>query len=464
MDSASAAAGIRLWHGGSQVAGEIRLTPDALAVEFIPAVALSPGTDYELRVDASVRDVLGSPIAETASAPFQTEESTATIGALSIIGHRYPRLDQLVTPTRLAVGQSIDLYASTGGLALFNSAPVHWTSSAPSIVHVTERSSSSFAIETGMRVGSALVTVEAAGFSGSLLVEVFNSVTRGTLAAAPVYVDRYNSVWRQRADGADAVKLFDASELPADSTLCVDNITASCYWSPHMFAVSPTGGMAVTRASDIGGVWIKEGVGGALRQVNAPGERGAGHSPAWSPSGDRLAYWFDVFPQAITELRVVNFDGSGQRVLARVPYETSPPIIGDPSWASRTTGGVSFVWHPDGERLLIASPEGTVQTRIDGSGTSPYLNGYQPGPWFPDGQVQFVFQQAQPPKYGNRVFRATGEGVVDVDSGFDVEYRPIDISPDGLFMADLGYVYTMNRSALTEVTGYQLEHLIGFAR
>jgi hypothetical protein len=172
--------------------------------------------------------------------------------------------------------------------------------------------------------------------------------------------------------------------------------------------------------------------------------------------GDRLAYWFDFFPQAITELRVVNFDGSGQRVLARVPYETNPPIIGDPSWASRTTGGASFVWHPDGERLLIASPEGTVQTRIDGSGTSPYLNGYQPGPWFPDGQFQFVFQQAQPPKYGIRVFRATGEGVVDVDSGFDVEYRPIDISPDGLFMADLGYVYTMNRSALTE--GDWLQH------
>jgi hypothetical protein len=97
-----------------------------------------------------------------------------------------------------------------------------------------------------------------------------------------------------RAAGGEAVQLMDASELPRDSTLCRGNITPSCYWFPHMFAVGPTGRVAVTRASDIGGVWIKDGAGATPRQVNSPAERGAAHDPAWSPSGDLLAYWFDL--------------------------------------------------------------------------------------------------------------------------------------------------------------------------
>jgi hypothetical protein len=124
------------------------------------------------------------------------------------------------------------------------------------------------------------------------------------------------------------------------------------------------------------------------------------------------------------------------------------------------------VWHPDGERLLIATAEGTVQTRIDGSGTLPYLAGYHPGPWFPDGRVQFVIGMRVEPLPGHepiRIYQATAEGVVDQDTGFYAEYPPIDVSNDGLAMADWGSVFTMNRRASVLVTGYDLEHLIGFA-
>ena len=476
VDSASAVAGVGLWQGGSQVGGETRLTPDGLRIAFVPLVVLSPGTDYELRVGAGVRDVRGAPIGGTLSVPFRTDGADAPggdgtdapLGTLAIVGHEYPWVNRLVNPVRLTVGQSIDLYATTGGLELFSSAPMRWTSSNPEVVRVTERQTSGFAIETGVSPGRATVEVVAEGLRARLLVQVFDSVQPVELAAAQVYVDRYNSVWRQRTTGGEAVQLMDASELPRDSTLCRGNITPSCYWFPHMFAVSPAGRVAVTRASDIGGVWIKDGAGATPRQVNSPAERGAAHDPAWSPNGDLVAYWFDFYPEGVTELRIVNSDGTGQRVLSRVPYDTnSAPPGTDGMWASRPPGGPSFIWHPDGQRLLIWAPEGTIQTRIDGSGTSPYLAGYHPGPWFPGGEVQFVFRvRVKPyPEYEPfRVHRATAQGVVDLNTGFDAEYPPIDVSPDGLFMADWGGVFTMNRRASVVVTGYHEEHLIGFAR
>ncbi|MCU0620499.1 MAG: Ig-like domain-containing protein, partial [Gemmatimonadales bacterium] len=59
--ASDAAGAIRLFSGGEEVAGTVRVDGEAaVIVDFEPATPLVANTDYELRVDASLRDVLGT--------------------------------------------------------------------------------------------------------------------------------------------------------------------------------------------------------------------------------------------------------------------------------------------------------------------------------------------------------------------------------------------------------------------
>jgi hypothetical protein len=283
------------------------------------------------------------------------------------------------------------------------------------------------------------------------------------------WTDHRGDVWREPVLGGVGFRVFAVAELPGDRTLCNGGWGPRCYFPEHEFATTPDGQIAITRASGIGGVWIKN-LGATPRRVNDPAERGAAHGPAWSLDGRRLAYWFDYFDQAMTELRVVNRDGTGSRVLLRMPYDTTYPPCGPPcimDWGSKRLGPNAVVWHADGQRLLMATSEGTQQVPISGAAPSMYLAGFHPGPWFPNGQTQFVIDLERAPT-GNplvsdyRVFRADAAGIVRRASEFQTSLPPIAISPDGLLMADQDSVYPLNRRDGFEVTGS--DHLLGFAR
>jgi hypothetical protein len=64
---------VRLLRGGEAVAGTVRMNGEAdVMADFEPATPLVANTDYELRVDASLRDVLGTALEAPVAVPFTT--------------------------------------------------------------------------------------------------------------------------------------------------------------------------------------------------------------------------------------------------------------------------------------------------------------------------------------------------------------------------------------------------------
>ena len=459
--------GVHLLSAGRDVTGTVQFSPDGLQVDFVPDARLSANTSYELRVDADVRDVLGSPLGAPVRVPFVTGTTDEPVFAVDIAGFAFPWQNSYVNYVRLEIGQTIALQSFAIRVGTFASrVPTRWSSSNPGVLRVTEQSPG-VAFEQGVAEGEAVVRAEIEGHVAEIRVRV-GPLPPG-IADAHVWVERGPGVWRESVlGGSDRYQVLGIAQLPADGTLCDGRLGPRCYFPEHEFAATFDGRIAVTRLSDIGGVWVKDAPGAVVRRVNAPAERGAAHGPAWSLDGSRLAYWFDFFSQAVTELRVVNRDGSEPRVLLRTPYDTTyRPSPGIMDWATRRVGGAPIVWHADGRRLLMATPEGTLQVPVDGSAASLYLAGLHPGPWFADGRTQYVtsvqrLSTDNPPRF--QVFRADAAGVVDLASEFHAAFPPIAISPDGRLVANWGYAYPVDRSEYFEVTGYEIEHVLGFAR
>jgi hypothetical protein len=462
MDAASAAAGVGLRTNGASVRGEVIVAPGGLAVEFVPADPLVATADYELIVEESVRDALGANLERSVRVPFRTGATSAAVRFVTIGGYRYPWFGAFKDFQRLAVGDSVGVYAVANGFFWDGlvGLTARWSSSDPTVVQVVAPESTQgpgLALLRALRPGQVTLRVELGGVVTERQVSVYGPIPADRVSG--ILLDVANGangyLFRMRPDGSDATLLVNAwAELPDDNTDCAPFGWGSsdCYNPVHEFAVAPDGAIAITRASEDGSVWVKAGAEGAMRRITSDGDRGAAYHPAWSPDGGRLAYWFDLAPQGSAELRVVNADGSGQRVLRRVSYD--PRQL---EWAERPFGGSEFLWHPDGTRLLVASEQGTLQVATDGSGSSVYLAGFQPGPWFPDGRTQFVTEQA---RGVTRVYRADASGRVDLASAIS-SLVPVAVSPDGRLL--LGQDRSLYSADLTSYLPLRIAGSISFA-
>jgi hypothetical protein len=102
---AAAAEAVRLLRGGEVVAGTVRLNGEAdVVVEFAPTTRLSASTAYELRVDGSLRDVLGGTLETPVAVPFTTgvtvEAPTAGLELVYTDGSRWYLPKTVVVYTR----------------------------------------------------------------------------------------------------------------------------------------------------------------------------------------------------------------------------------------------------------------------------------------------------------------------------------------------------------------------------
>jgi dipeptidyl aminopeptidase/acylaminoacyl peptidase len=180
-------------------------------------------------------------------------------------------------------------------------------------------------------------------------------------------------IWLTNADGSDQRQLTDGSEPK---------------WSPDGTQI------AFARVDDFNAaynVWVISVDGTGLRRVSTA----FATEPAWSPDGTRLAY------TGLDGISVVGVDGTNPRTIVG-----PAGLVGSPAWS------------PDGHQIAFSRHPATGQlselyvVNTDGSGERQVTHGALDGlpSWSPDG-TQLVFQRIQPSDFSFRLY------VVDSDGG-----------------------------------------------
>ena len=175
MDAATVTRSVHLERAGTAVAGEVRLIAGGLAVEFLPTDALAPQADYDLRIDADARDVLGQAMGSDTRVSFRTSESndssTAPGADTSAVQyqalrvypsrHNVPGWDNPTAggfwqPRALFVGDTLWLAARGSGVQSSSDAiRAQWQSSAPAVLRVVVSADLTEAIAVAVAPGDA---------------------------------------------------------------------------------------------------------------------------------------------------------------------------------------------------------------------------------------------------------------------------------------------------------------------
>ena len=169
-------------------------------------------------------------------------------------------------------------------------------------------------------------------------------------------------------------------------------------------------------------IFVMDADGGNRRQVTSG--PGVAQMPAWSPGGERIAYYGSARGQGgdLFGLFVIALDGSGERF-----YGGDGSIDSEPAWSP--DGGViavaSRARDGSGEGLQLLDPDSGVRSRLtSGDDTSPT--------WSPDGgRVAFVrFADGE---FAIHVVNRDGSGIRRVAAPASDVAVPIAVrwSPDG---------------------------------
>jgi hypothetical protein len=171
------------------------------------------------------------------------------------------------------------------------------------------------------------------------------------------------------------VRLFPFGNLfvlSADGTETrVTSLDASLHTRAMGGSLSPDGSKVVYAVYSLGPsrIYVVDASGGPPRAL-LPEVRTGQYLPTFSPDGSQIAYFADSSGDA-ADLRVMNADGSGSRVL----------------FTDRRFYGLHMdhlVWSPDGTRLAFDADGEIYTVGADGSGLTRVIHGEDPQ-WSPDG-------------------------------------------------------------------------------
>ena len=158
-------------------------------------------------------------------------------------------------------------------------------------------------------------------------------------------------------------------------------------------------------------IWTANADGTDLRQLTSNSD--ADRHPAWSPDGTKIAFASDRAPgTALSDLYVMNADGSGQTAL------TNTPTV-DEDYPS---------WSPDGTKIAFSRDGDIATVSAEGTGLVPLTATeqieFEPD-WSPDG-TRIVYRSGI--NADDEIWRmnANGTGVTNIsNTGPAVEERPV---------------------------------------
>ena len=472
MDASSVTRSVHLERAGTAVAGEVRPIANGLAVEFLPTEALAPQADYELRIDADARDVLGQAMGSEARLLFRTSASSDssaipgadTTGAIpgadttavqyqllrvypsrhNVPGWNNPILGEFWQPRALFVGDTLWLAANGAGVQGYQDAiRAQWQSSAPAVMRVAVSADFTEGIAVAVAPGDVELRASAGGATGVWRTRVFESMPSSMMASVRLYVARDGSVHRQRADGTDASPLY--SSVSGFSFYRVD------WWGYLKYFP----GFHDWRLASVSGAGEVATIYGGISIIRSGGDVDTLATlqdvwcPTWSPDGRNIAFTSQGVPYTEYDaLMVVNVDSAVTHRLA---------------WPGGWLPNCP-IWDLDGSRLIVTSPENeagrwpfagkmvTYAVPLDGSPRIRLFEGVMAGPLSPDGQSMLVVDA------DGDLHRATSGGALLQRIAGVSKISPVAWSADGALVAMPFYVMSADgryaRNADDEILGF----------
>lgn len=355
MDAASLIGGLSVLVGGVAVPGHVELTSDGLAMEFTPTSPLAANSDYDLRVDGSVRDVLGT-----------------TLGVGVVVSFRTVANDPLPLPPRVYHLTVTTLTSGTdpdpdGYLIKLQGNLIATTSLASpngSVTFIVTEVNQFHPHDYYLSIEGLAPNCVADQPFRERMVESSDITETFAVTCAPV---RQLVAVIGQGPGAE-IYLINSNGTGAIALTSNTVLDDDPVWSPdgsHILFSSERDGDREIYAMDANG----------SSPVRITNTAGTDERPAWAPDGNRIAFVSNRDGNA--EIYVMNADGTGQTRLTDSPWEDT-----DPAW-SPDGGKIAFASSRSGVpniHVMNADGTATAQLSFDIAGASSS----QPA-WSPDG-------------------------------------------------------------------------------